>query len=48
MLKIFRRTKSLKDLPEAGTVIVASVQTTVRVLGIAVVNGDVGVDKVAL
>jgi hypothetical protein len=47
-VKIQRRTKPLKDLPEARAVVVATVKTTVRVLGIAVVNWDVGVDKVTL
>jgi hypothetical protein len=46
--KIKRRTKSLKDFTKARTVVVASVQATIRLLGIAVVNWDVGVDEVTL
>jgi hypothetical protein len=47
-VKVRGRTKSLKDFAEAGTIVVAPVQTTVRVFGIAVVNWDIGVDKVTL
>ena len=47
-MKIKRRTKSLVDFTEARTVVVTSVQATIRLLGIAVVNWGVGVDKVTL
>jgi hypothetical protein len=47
-VKVRGRTKSLKDFAEARTVVIAPVQTTIRVFGIAVVNWDIGVDKVTL
>jgi hypothetical protein len=45
---IHRRTKSLVDLAEARTVIVAPIETTISVFGIAMVDWDIGVDKVTL
>jgi hypothetical protein len=40
--------KLLKDFTEARTVVVASVQATIYMLGIAMVNWDISVDKVTL
>ena len=48
MYEDLRRTESLENFAETGTVVIASVQTTICMLGIAMVNWDVGVDKVTL
>jgi hypothetical protein len=45
---IHRRTKSLVDLAEARTVVVAPIETTICVSGIAMVDWDIGVNKVTL
>lgn len=48
MYEDLRRTESLENFTETRTVVIASVQTTICMLGIAMVNWDVGVDKVTL
>jgi hypothetical protein len=47
-VRIHRRTKSLVNLAEARTVVVVPIETTIRVSGIAMVDWDIGINKIAL